>query len=43
MQYMLIKIYGLVRIGNHAFSNWIMGLTNEKGHFGNDRKVSKNL
>lgn len=43
MQYKLIKIYGLVRSGNHAISNWIMGMTNERGLFCNNRKVSKNI
>ena len=39
MNYKLIKVFGIIRSGNHPIINWIMGLTQNKGLFFNNRKV----
>ena len=43
MNYKLIKVYGIIRSGNHPIINWIMGLTQNKGLFCNNRKVSRDI
>ena len=38
MNYKLIKVFGIIRSGNHPIINWIMGLTQNKGLFFNNEK-----
>ena len=43
MNYKLIKVFGIARSGNHPIINWIMGHTENKGFFCNNRKVSRDI